>query len=811
MSLSTFRVSLHIFLLTFIVFTVSDGQNLTITPDTGTTVNIFSTQAKGCKVCRVRPSRRCFTFLPLKNTTVVEFECPKPHDVFKVEIVRNIECTIKSCSGHIIQADSASQPLLDFNRKFIWNLKASALKAFKIDFTKAGLRQINPSEICPERHTYTLQAAGNVAVGKYCRSGIIASVQILKSGSFSLDVPAGQKLQNGQFDVSVGEEIKSLAKITLTFPDGTSSTELLSPNYPSSFPDDDVMEWYFQVPEKHKMSVQFLNLTQPHCLKKETAVEYRSKGRAVSVLRLMDPQPDQNLGNVSMTLRNCEMDKRRSGSPGLSINLRVTASSASLPVSCKVDMSESEGLTLHIEKLRPVSECKMKINSVTTEKITVSSNSDLSFQDCSPEDVQVTALRVIACSQLKDCPKTSVPLLLPVLPSCLPAPLSIATWTLRPPQHGTVELASPTGPLRQSLPGQPCNDSINIKLREGNGTTIGDFCSQGSIEKVQIHTNMSVTLSSTEGKAVRISYKHVLNATFKGEISETYIFTVSLKKDNPVLLATPGWPTGMKGYSTVSWIVSVPPNMEAHLKFANLSQPKCSNHHTDISVQRVGRSTLDYSRREDDKADSELTVFDSFYLNMSNCKIERGHFSVISNITLQLPKNKTMLPIILSVVAALLVIFVIVVIVVCVVIKKKKEKLNHQTSIYNPNGINIQPGHSRFPKTRADNESHVYATIDETLIYTHLLKEGAEVSVYRESDSNSPATGHANSQKPLISKDACFNDMEVGVYQPFEAPPLPERPQSRPLVDNEIYQTAKKSEEELPLSLGPRLEPEGGN
>lgn len=106
-------------------------------------------------------------------------------------------------------------------------------------------------------------------------------------------------------------------------------------------------------------------------------------------------------------------------------------------------------------------------------------------------------------------------------------------------------------------------------------------------------------------------------------------------------MATPGWPVGMKGYSTVSWVVSVPPNMEARLTFANLSQPKCSNQHTDISVQRVGRPTLDYSRREDEEAESELTVSGSFYLNMSNCRVERGRFSVLSKITLQVPGRKS--------------------------------------------------------------------------------------------------------------------------------------------------------------------------
>lgn len=138
---------------------------------------------------------------------------------------------------------------------------------------------------------------------------------------------------------------------------------------------------------------------------------------------------------------------------------------------------------------------------------------------------------------------------------------------------------------------------------------------------------------------------------------------------------------------------------------------------------------------------------------------------------------------------------------------RKKKSLNHQTSIYNPNGTNVLPGSNRFPKTRADNDSHVYATIDETLIYTHLLKD-AEVSIYREFDSDLPATDPNN---PPLPRDSDADGMEVGVYHPLQAPPLPERPKSQPMVDNEIYQTANRSEEEQSADLGPRLEPEGGN
>lgn len=98
---------------------------------------------------------------------------------------------------------------MGFNRRFTWNLNSS--KAFEIDFGGTGLRQINVTDRCADRHSYTLQAfqaTGEVVIGKYCRAGRIARVQILNQGSFSVDVPAGETLQRTQFDVRVGGEIK---------------------------------------------------------------------------------------------------------------------------------------------------------------------------------------------------------------------------------------------------------------------------------------------------------------------------------------------------------------------------------------------------------------------------------------------------------------------------------------------------------------------------------------------------------------------------------------------------------------------------
>lgn len=117
------------------------------------------------------------------------------------------------------------------------------------------------------------------------------------------------------------------------------------------------------------------------------------------------------------------------------------------------------------------------------------------------------------------------------------------------------------------------------------------------------------------------------------------MFFVSPKRDSPVLLATPGWPGAMGPYSTVSWLVSVPPGTEAQLTFANLSQPKCSTRHTSVRVQRLDRKEEDYSRREDEPAE-DLVVSHSFYLNMSNCMPEKGHFSVVTKLTLKKSSSK---------------------------------------------------------------------------------------------------------------------------------------------------------------------------
>lgn len=120
---------------------------------------------------------------------------------------------------------------------------------------------------------------------------------------------------------------------------------------------------------------------------------------------------------------------------------------------------------------------------------------------------------------------------------------------------------------------------------------------------------------------------------------ETYIFHITPEKNKKNLLASPGWPAGMKASSTASWITNFAPRLDAHLTFTMVTQPKCSARHTGIQVQTLGSQEEMYSRREDEEGDSEIVIPESFYLNVSNCLPEKGSFSVMGEITLMKPRS----------------------------------------------------------------------------------------------------------------------------------------------------------------------------
>lgn len=117
------------------------------------------------------------------------------------------ECSTSACSIVAVHPDSTR--FLEFNRTFNWDLKVQSGKMFQLDFPAPGMKQIKPSESCPDKHTYTIityQRMGPISVGKFCRNGTISRIQVLYRGRVSLEVPKDTELNPSDFKVSVGSD-----------------------------------------------------------------------------------------------------------------------------------------------------------------------------------------------------------------------------------------------------------------------------------------------------------------------------------------------------------------------------------------------------------------------------------------------------------------------------------------------------------------------------------------------------------------------------------------------------------------------------
>ncbi|KAJ8273173.1 hypothetical protein GJAV_G00098480 [Gymnothorax javanicus] len=707
---------------------VKRSRMMVVAADTGTNIHIRKVDTESdCTVCVTDGSnpQECSDELTLKppQNVSVDFTCPEPQGTFTVEINRAIDCTETACDGDIVLAESSHFP--EFNRSFTWDLKAPPLTAFRLDFLDPGMKQVLSSESCPDQLSYnifTYLRSGPITIGTFCRGGAITSVHVLYKGRLSVEVPGDRKVDADTFKVLPGEQIKKLAVVDVKLPAQPAVAELFSANYPGNFPDDDLMMWSFAVPLNYNYTVEFLKHTAPRCLKKDVMLEYEQEGGQFSIgKKLADPQPKDQQGNFTMSLTNCETD-RRGNPPGLSLNFQVSVVKSSHPVLCTVDLQNEQDLTMNIKKTTTDSLCEMKMDGVLKDTLAVfpGTSANLFFQDCPEEELEMTISKTIGCQKWEDCPTGGTSLELPALPSCLHLPLQSITWHLIVPEDGTVDLLPSTSSLRQSLPGQKCAQRYSVIVAEENGTPFGEFCPKGSITKVQIHSNVTVSVSP---RALGRSRGSFFNVTFSREITESYIFTLEPKVGAPAVVSTPNWPAGMRPHSTASWIVRLPQRYEANVLFTNLSQPKCHIRHTGIKVQTLGALEEMFSRREDEKQVDQLSVPESFYLNTSNCLPEEGNFSLLSTITLE-KKSNTLLPIILGTVGGLLLLALIVLAAVCVVIRKKKKKMANQASIYIPKGNIFMPD-GNFPKSRDKNESHVYTSIEDTMVYGHLLQDSA--------------------------------------------------------------------------------------
>lgn len=801
------------------------GRTMTVVPDPNTSVTIKKTpQGPDCTVCVGEgTSRTCGSTQTLSDTqTTVEFSCSRPQDAFTVEVIRDLDCT-KSCSYDSIHSDASFFP--DFSKTFIWDLKVSNVKSFQLDFPEPGMRQIPSTDVCPDDHTYSIMMYLRVTVGMgtFCRNGTITRMQIPYKGRVTLVVPKDTPLTPSDFIYS--ETAGSVWPVVVaTLPRGQSSTDFYSA---SGIPSDYGMSWNFMVPPLHNFTVEFVNPKKPECQTKEVKVTYQQDRKPPLDKTLTDGQLTNYQGNFNLSLTNCDLKKNSASS--LLLNYRVSVFRSGVPYRCTVDLGGDPGLSVQVEGTNPGSYCELSMDSVVMEKITVppGSTAELAFLDCPSSELLLTATRTIECQSLSSCSRSGNLLTIPTLDSCLPVSLRQVSWDISVPDQGSVELSSPQGNLLQSVLGQDCSGSFSLLVSESDGSSLGQFCpvgGQGAIQKVQILSNITITTMNDLRFKDLSKYlrEPFLNVSFGPEITDEVIYTTSPLVSSPIILATPNWPAGMKSESTVSWLITVPEEHSAELLFINISQPNCRQSHATVTVQELG-SSQEWGFREDEKIDKYSTQ-NSFYLNMSNCEPERGNFAVLTKISLQ-KKTRKLLSIILAVVGALLVIMLIVLAVVCVVVRKKKRQVN-RSSIYIPKGAVSLPGDATFstsfPKSPADSEPHVYASIDDTMIYSHLLSgdgqtdrgpgyyNGHQVGAYNTfTGPMGSATGEPGAEPdggPVPEKDA---------YRPFLASSetfIPSRPRTplgpqnsmgyedRRMVDNELY-TFKNPADPNPIRL----------
>lgn len=138
--------------------------------------------------------------------------------------------------------------------------------------------------------------------------------------------------------------------------------------------------------------------------------------------------------------------------------------------------------------------------------------------------------------------------------------------------------------------------------------------------------------------------------------------------------------------------------------------------------------------------------------------------------------------------------------------KRSKARKNKEASIYMGKGNIFRPNDMTFSKTRSDNESHVYDSIDETMVYGHLLRD----STYSDSlqdhyngtqvDSYQTFTGRTDPKLPVIAEpdDRDEPDHYNTFLDPSQSfhPPRPRTPIDRQdsmgfedsrMVENELY------------------------
>ncbi|XP_009992415.1 PREDICTED: CUB domain-containing protein 1 [Chaetura pelagica] len=742
-------------------------------------------------------SPRCFIHVKYSTRTELKikpgdnvtftFTCSTPEKYFIMEVQKNIDCVSGPCPFGDVHLYPPGLPRL--NRTFIWDVKASTKAGLELRFSTPWLRQIEPGEMCPDFTSYNINSCidkATVNIGTFCRNGSVSGVKLLGGVIMSLHLPWDSPLTTSGFSIANRASIKRLCIIESILK-GESSVTLMSPNYPLGFPEDELMTWQFVIPSNMRASVFFHNYSLSNCERKEERVEYYLPGSLSNpeVFKLTDSQPANIAGSFNLSLQGCDQDAQNPGILRLLFQVVVQHPQIDENVTHLVDLSKEWNMTvtIHFEgwpnTVPFVSDpicliCKdprtcdrvLTLVSGTTYKI--------SFVCKDLSRLRITAEKVISCINLQRCQKRIYSLVVPKAVTQLPIQLHKFSWKLLASDLINIGIMSPSLKLQQHLPEQRCNTSYSYSIVSATPETqldLGIFCPGGSIEKIQMRNNVTISLK-TFGKGFLNDSNHQdLKMSFVPHIKDECIFTVSPNPKSKVYLETPNWLSGLPPYVSVSWYVNVPSKQVARLGFSKDRMGiSCETGRAYVNIKEETLGAEETVRREDELLPEPRNMYHNFWVNISNCKpVDRMQLSL--QFWVAFADKQIDLGVILAVVAGAGVL-VAIGLTVCCVKKKKKKSQNPMVGVYNAN-VNTEMPRKQglFRKERKNNESHVYAVIDDAMVYGHLLKES--------NGSVAP---------------------EVDVYRPFDGPMGSLPPSPPPLSFRKDIKRSSNTEEPLPLT-----------
>uniref|UniRef100_A0A8D0EG14 CUB domain containing protein 1 n=1 Tax=Strix occidentalis caurina TaxID=311401 RepID=A0A8D0EG14_STROC len=705
----------------------------------------------GCQIHVKNVIRSELKIKPGDNVTFT-FTCSTPEKYFIMEIQKNIDCVSGLCPFGDVHLYPPGLPRL--NRTFIWDVKASTKAGLELKFSNPWLRQIEPGETCPDFVSYTINSCidtATVNIGTFCRNGSVSRVKLLGGVVMSLHLPWDSSLSTSGFSIANRASIKRLCIIESILK-GESSITLMSPNYPLGFPEDELMTWQFVVPSNMRASVFFHNYSLSNCERKEERVEYYIPGSLSNpeVFKLSDSQPANIAGSFNLSLQGCDQDAQNPGILRLLFQVVVQHPQVDENVTHLVDLSKEWNMTvtIHFEgwpsRIPLMSEliCLVCKDPRTCDRVlTLVSGAiyKISFLCKDLSHLRITAEKSISCVDLRWCQRKIYSLSVPKTITQLPIRLHKFIWKLLAPDLINIEITSPSLKLQQHVPEQRCNTSYSYSIVSATPETelnVGVFCPGGSIEKIQLRNNITISLK-TFGKGFLNESNHQdLKMSFVPHIKDECTFTVSPDPKARVYLQTPNWPYGLPPYVSISWYIIVPSKQVARLGFSkNRMGIVCETGRAYVNIKEETLGAEETVCREDEQLPEPRNMYHDFWVNVSNCKpVDKTQLTLQFWVTFA---DKQI--VILAVVAGAGVLAVIGLTVFCVK-KKKKKSQNPMVGVYNAN-VNTQvPGRQGlFTKGRKNNESHVYAVIDDAMVYGHLLKESngsvaPEVDVYRPFD-----------------------------------------------------------------------------